>query len=525
MRIFLQAAFTSFIFSHGLVGASNPADDAAASVVVYNINDPEAKELADFYCMARAIDPSHEIPLATPVSEEISRSDYDSTLATPLRDVLVKRGYWIITKGPEIHPVVTGSCVRYLVLIRGLPLKIKACDAYPGDSIIQPDPFGSRNESSVDSELSMLGLFSSQISGVMKNPLCNTNSQSDFQTQIPPCFLFVGRLDAPSPEIVKSMVSDGIKAEKDGLWGWGYIDLRSITDPGYQMGDRWIKQAGDAMLRYGIPVISDDIPDTFQVGFPITDASADFGWYAENINGPFSDDGFRFIPGAVVAHLHSFSAVTLHDPQKGWTAPLLTRGASASIGNVYEPYLAFTTDLGVMETALLSGCNLAESYYMAQPVLSWMSILVGDPLYRPYAALNSLKIPNTTIWTDYREIVLSHRGSVLKSAIDLVHRSREKKESIYLEALGAAQLNAGYLPPAEASFRDARKIETNPTIQFRLLLEQSRVLEKEGRGELGAELLRKNLSRFTNMTQQGLLLAWIARMDPIKVIPSTPSKR
>ncbi len=534
MNPYLSAFLTLFVCVTSHLEATSPSEDAAATVVVYNVNDPDAKGLADFYCSARMIDPSREIPLSTPVAEEISRSDYDTTLAQPLRDELVKRGYWVLTHGPDNHPAVTSTQIRYVVLIRGIPLKIMPCSTYPGDSKIQPDPIGGRNEASVDSELTLLGLFSSQISGVMKNPLCNTNITAEFHAQIPPCFLFVARLDAPTPTTVRNMVSDGIKAEKEGLWGWGYIDLRSITDPGYVIGDQWIKQAGEAMRQKGIPVITDDLPDTYQAGFPITEASAYFGWYAENINGPFAEAGFRFVPGAVAAHLHSFSAVSLHDPMKGWTAPLLSRGASASVGNVYEPYLAFTTDFGVMETALLAGCNMAESYYMAQPVLSWMSVLVGDPLYRPYAALNAAETPNTSVWTDYMQIIRSHRGSVLRSAIDLVHRAREKKQSIYLEALGAAQLNKGYLPPAEASFREAGQIETNPVIQFRLLLEQARVLEKEGRGFAGAALLSKNLSRFSDTGERGLLLAWIARMDPIKPTPiptqpvpmsPTPSKK
>ncbi|MEI6344009.1 MAG: TIGR03790 family protein [Verrucomicrobiota bacterium] len=524
IKHFFTAVLASLLLFSGLLRASSPAEDAAATVVAYNVKDPDAKGLADFYCASRAIDPSREIALSAPVTEEISRSDYDSTLAGPLRNEFVKRGYWILSGGPENHPAVTGTQIRYLVLIRGLPLKIMPCTDYPGDSKIQPDPFGGRNEASVDSELTLLGLFTPQISGVLKNPLCNTNLQADFHAQIPPCFLFVARLDAPTPAIVKKMVHDGLKAEKEGLWGWGYIDLRSITDPGYVIGDQWIKQAGEAMRQKGIPVLTDDLPDTFQEGFPITDASAYFGWYAENINGPFADSSFRFVPGAVAAHLHSFSAVTLRDPMKGWTAPLLCRGAGASVGNVYEPYLTFTTDFGVMETALLAGCNMAESYYMAQPVLSWMSVLVADPLYRPYEVLNAEEIPNTSVWTDYLQIIRSHRGSVIRSAIDLVHRAREKKESLYLEALGSAQLNAGYLPPAEASFREAGQIETNPVIQFRLLLEQARVLEKEGRGLDGASLLNKNMTRFSGKNQKGLLLAWIARMDPIKPTASPPPR-
>ena len=155
------------------------------------------------------------------------------------------------------------------------------------------------------------------------------------------------------------------------------------------------------MRHYGIPVLTDDLPDTIQPGFPVMDAAAYFGWYSENIDGPFADPFFQFVPGAVAAHLHSFSATTLHDPNKGWSGPLIQHGASASVGNVYEPFLAFTTDFATMESQLLAGNNLADSYYAAQPVLSWMSILVGDPLYRPYACFAEADStsPSKSVWT------------------------------------------------------------------------------------------------------------------------------
>ncbi len=277
------------------------------------------------------------------------------------------------------------------------------------------------------------------------------------------------------------------------------------------------------MRKNGIPVLCDDLPETFQSGFPITDAAAYFGWYAENINGPFSEPSFHFLPGAVAAHLHSFSATTLHDPLKGWTGPLIQHGASASVGNVYEPYLVFTTDFGVMESQLLSGRNLVESYYAAQSVLSWMSVLVGDPLYRPYAKLDDPDCKN--VWTDYRNIIVTHHGDVLKAAADLGARSRATGESLYLEALGAAQYAAGVYPAARASFRDASVVAKDPAIQFRLLLEQARVFEKQGKADRGAALLRQNLTRFDDTMQKGFLLTWIQRMDPIQsVSPAQKNK-
>ena len=504
--------------------AASPEENAASTVVIYNLNVPEAKNLADFYCSARSIDEAQEIGVIAPVTEEISRTDYDTLIATPIREEMIQRGYWLVFRDVQNHPQVTASRIHYAALIRGMPLKISgSTNSYPGDnSQLQPAPFGSCNAASVDSELSVLGLFTSQISGVLNNPYCVRKGVTNSVSQIPPALLLVSRLDAPTVDAVKSMVTSGIKAEKEGLWGWGYIDLRSIDATGYTEGDQWIKAAGKVMRENGIPVLSDDLPDTFQSGFPITDAAAYFGWYSGNIDGPFSASSFRFVPGAVAAHLHSFSATTLHDPAVGWTGPLIQHGASASVGNVYEPYLVFTTDFGIMENKLLSGCNLAESYYAAQPVLSWMSILVGDPLYRPYVALNdNPESPPLSLWKDYRRIVLDHHGNVLKAAADLGARSRSTGESLYMEALGAAQYDEGALPAAGASFRDAAAVAKDPKIQFRLLLEQARVFEKRGMPERGAALLTKAAPTISDEAQRSLLLSWVARLNPIKVPPPT----
>ncbi len=507
------------LLSSGISPAASPKEEAAATVVIYNQNDPESKNLADFYCAARSINPIQEIGLTTPATEEITRSDYDKTIAAPLREILIQRNSWMVSQDAENHPMVMASVIRYAVLIRGIPLKIKQETIdYPGDNAkLQEEPFGSCNAASVDSELSLLGLYNTQISGVVNNPCFVRDSHPANARQIPPSLLLVSRLDAPSVEDVRAMVLNGLRIEKEGLWGWGYIDLRSLTNSDYLPGDQWIQAAGEAMRKSGIPVITDDLPETLQGGFPITDAAAYFGWYAENINGPFSDSSFHFLPGAIAAHLHSFSAATLHDPLKGWTGPLIHHGASASFGNVYEPYLSFTTDFGIMENQLLLGRNLAESYYAAQPVLSWMSVLVGDPLYRPYAALNNRDNKISNIWTDYRRIILLHHGNVLKAAIDLGTHARETHESLYLEALGAAQMDAGFLAAAGASFQDAGALAKDPNIQFRLLLEQARVLEKRGKSEKGAALLRQGLLHFTTPPERNLLLLWIQRLDPIKL--------
>lgn len=75
----------------------------------------------------------------------------------------------------------------------------------------------------------------------------------------------------------------------------------------------------------------------------------------ELISGPFAEEGFRFKPGAIAAHIHSFSASTLRDPVAGWCGPLLERGASATLGTVYEPYLMLTTHPDKFQSRLMKG--------------------------------------------------------------------------------------------------------------------------------------------------------------------------
>ena len=114
-----------------------------------------------------------------------------------------------------------------------------------------------------------------------------------------------------------------------------------------------------------------------------------------------------------------------------------------------------------------------------------MSVLVGDPLYRPYARMADRgtaveRVGAATKWSDYRRIILAHKGSVLDAAAELTRRSRERHESLYLEALGAAQYDEGAFREAESSFKQAAAFSTDPSTSFRLVLEGIRAIEKQG---------------------------------------------
>jgi Tfp pilus assembly protein PilF len=51
---------------------------------------------------------------------------------------------------------------------------------------------------------------------------------------------------------------------------------------------------------------------------------------------------------------------------------------------VAEPYLDASVRADVLFPAYFAGFNLAESFYLSMPYLSWQTVVVGDPLCRPF---------------------------------------------------------------------------------------------------------------------------------------------
>ena len=209
-------------------------------------------------------------------------------------------------------------------------------------------------------------------------------------TQLAPVML-VCRLDGPTASSVQSMIDGAIAAERTGLTGFAYVDLRGITEGAFALGDKWLATAAVELRQYGMPVVWDSSPTLFPADYPMGHVAMYLGWYAGTVEGPMARDDFRFVPGAIAVHIHSFSAATLRDAHSGWAGPLVAHGAAATLGNVYEPYLMLTPNLDVFTDRLRNGFNFAESAYASVSVLSWMTTFVGDPLYRPFQDARCLR--------------------------------------------------------------------------------------------------------------------------------------
>ena len=482
-----------------LAMAAGGSDLASSTVVVFNSADASSEALARYYAAKRNIDAERVVGLRCSQAQAIRRAEYWNEIARPLREIFLQKGWWRLQGDRVIE-----TKIRFVALVRGMPLKILRQEGGVAPRPGQTEPVASRDEASVDSELAVLATQNDAGAGAVENPYYGSFIPiRELMTE--PGLLLVCRLDAPSEATVRRMIDDAVAAEEDGLWGWAYVDSRDIHTGGYAQGDKWLKTVVSEMRHEGVPVLWEKSPELLVSGFPVTDAVVYYGWYAESICGPFANEGFRFQPGAIAVHIHSFSASTLRDALVGWCGPLLERGAAATLGNVEEPYLALTAHLDVFQSRLMKGLTLAESAYMSMPALSWMNVVLGDPIYRPYAAWRrpDASRERTSVWTRYRAILLAGRGDVPGAARFLEQAAEETSSSVFLESLAAAQSDAGEGRSAMETIDQALTMETNAAVRVRLMLTKASLRKTEG-SEPAADLQRSQNAESASNSQPGV---------------------
>ncbi len=382
----------------GLAIAASPALAGGEEVVVvYTKQLPESKAVAEYYAEKRGVPTNQIVGLDVPSGDTVSRQDYVHLIQYPLLKELAGRG--LVTFRTDLVPAradhpgrikyqATEAKIRYLALCFGLPYRIAHDPSYvPKRDDNAPDnlaPQLYRDEASVDSELMMLPVTGQvPIFGALRNGLygCTNSLQLNPTNGV----LLVSRLDGPSVDIAKGLVDKALLAERDGLNGKAYFDLRGITSGDYMTGDTWITNASIIAQRLGFETLIDNRPETIGPGFPLAQVAIYAGWYNDIANGPFTLRSVEFMPGAIAYHLHSYSAQFLRDPVHNWVGPLLSKGATVTMGCVEEPYLELTPNIGIfLERVAVQGFTVGEAGLACQSYLSWQNVVIGDPLYRPF---------------------------------------------------------------------------------------------------------------------------------------------
>lgn len=502
------AAFAAGLVLPGIprIQAADTAAAAAGVVVLANADDPDSRRIARHYAAARSVPPENLIALPLPLAESITWAEFVPRLWNPLLDELVRRR-WIDAIPMDLSDAVgrrkyapSGHRITALVLCRGVPLKLEHDPALSAPVL----PFTRRaefrtNAGSVDGELSLLAQPNYPINAYVPNPLFrNARPAAAALAQI----VKVTRLDGPAVSDVIGMIDRAIEVERTGLLGRAYVDL-SDRDP---VGDGWLEAVASQLDRMAFEVVVDRAPATFALTTRMDAPVLYFGWYTGEIGGPFTLPGFRFPPGAIALHIHSYSAHTLRSSTAGWAGPLVARGVTATFGNVHEPYLWFTHHADELLQALAGGATLAEAAYAALPAVSWQAVVIGDPLYRPFAVpLRRQLAPGQLLpaalagYAWLRRIRELEAAAEPKAALEVAGRAQREFPGLALAwELASRQEAAGELDAAARTLGFVPQLRTFPADQWGLVAEIARRLESWGqpvgatatwRGLLGQEKL------------------------------------
>jgi uncharacterized protein (TIGR03790 family) len=514
-------------------------------VVVYNTRMPGSKMVAEHYAKMRRVPEAQIYGLDLPITEEMTRAEFRDALQFPLASRLVVDKLWrfgsVTNAATNGHPArvehrVVESKIRYAVLCYGVPLKIASDPNLrePARENIRPELL--RNEAAVDSELSWLPLVKMDIP--LSGPLPNWVYGVTNPALLHPTngVLLVARLDGPSLNIALGLVDKALQAERDGLWGRGYFDARGLpqSDTNYILGDEWILGAGEICRQLGFETTVDKNPATFPADFPMSQIAIYCGWYDGNVSGPFALPKVEFMPGAFAYHLHSSSAATLRSTNQYWAGPLLAKGATCTMGCVYEPYLSCTPNVAAFLARLIAGgFTFGEAAWAAQPVLSWQITVVGDPLYRPFgrepSALHAefARTHNPLIEWSYLRIVdlgLVHGAPVVQLAAFLETIPVTTNSAVLTEKLADFFETQGKPSPAIETFQRVLTLNPSPEQRIRLRLTLSDKLVAAGRESDAIENYKQLLKESPDYPGQPSVEAKLAALEQKLAGTNAPAK-
>jgi len=332
--------------------------------VVINQTSPVSIRIGEYYASRRHIPARNICRLNTKPDEEISRDLFNHDIEAPVTKCL-RAGH-------------LEEKILYIVTTSGVPLRIQGSGGLTGDA------------ASVDSELTLL--YSDlrgrphSVPGSIANPFFGKVLQPFRHPDFP--MYLVARLAGYDFQDVKAIIDRALVARNRGKF---VIDLQAGGDPA---GDRWLREAAQALPRDRVVLEQSATPV-----YDETNVIAYASWGSNDPNRKRRHLGFQWLPGAIANEYVSTNGRTFARPPENWnigawgdpaatfagspqtlTADYIHDGVTGASGHVYEPYLQLTPHPNILLPVYFRGRTLAESYYLSIPVLSWMNIVVGDPL-------------------------------------------------------------------------------------------------------------------------------------------------
>lgn len=347
-----------------LLAGSSPgyAQTSANVAVIINDQSPASVQIGEHYARRRGIPSENVVRVSIEPADTITRQRYALDLEAPIARAFARSRLQ--------------DRVLYIVLTKGIPMRITGTVGLKGSS------------ASVDSELTLLYRRMTGRAVPPQGPLDNPFFAGDdagvprapFSHEDHDIYL-VTRLDGFTVEDATKLID---RAQTPDPTGAIILDQRAHARS--EIPDRWMAEAADAIRSSAVGrlvVLEDSAAAASQSGPAL-------GYFSWGSTDPALRDrpvDLAFVPGSIAAMLGSTGAATF-DPTPEATRPmagdLVRAGASGVAAYVAEPYLQSSFRPQVLFPAYLSGLTLADAFYSALPHLSWQSVVIGDPLIRPF---------------------------------------------------------------------------------------------------------------------------------------------
>lgn len=514
----------SFLLLCSVAANAQDAIDPKTVAIVYNANSKESSELAFYYAKQRDIPHSNLIGLNTSEKTKISRAEFEETIQEPLRRHFTRKRWWSRSLTSDGYTIPTENKIRLLVCMYGVPFGINPQALPEGVDKTKMHAVQRSNSASVDSELSIFGIEHLPKQGALPNKYYNKNTSFSKLKELTP-YVMVGRIDGPGLELCKRLIDDAIATEKQGLWGMCYLD-KAHKGKNYKIGDDWLTNIEKYNWKQGIPTTLDNNKQTYLTHYPMRDAALYYGWYTTRRNGPLLDPNFKFKRGAIAIHLHSSSASLLRVKEQYWVGALLHKGAAATVGNVYEPYLQLTHQFDILNQRLQEGYCFIEAATMSIPYLSWQCVAIGDPLYRPFLHNNrSGEVADEDKF--YRALSVAFKSwaeDELKISQKLALAAIKNSDARFYEVLGLWRLFKGESQLALNNFVQAEKVYLDEPDQIRMSLHIANMFRGLQKKDLAVKALKTSLSQHPAAPSSKTLQSMLDILQPPAPKPAQPRK-
>lgn len=356
LLVFLAVSCAPPKTSESIEPLGPPDPDVGRVLVVINEGSEEAVEVGSYYVKRRQIPQSNVLRLKLPSHYRFPEANFKKQIADPI--------YAKIKSLPKP--------IDFIVTTKGFPLAFEGEERrYSVDAWIMA--MHKRTEPMPQEPLR---------EDIVRNLNGYFSKNESFESKKYGMYL-VTRLDGNTVDDCKRLVDHSL-ASKGENGPFVLDDDPTKPNERFSLLPDAMRRASEILKTKKLSVEYDATRTFLSPSGPV------MGYVTWGSNDPSFDKqvyrGIRFKPGAIAETFVSWGARRLVFEEQGQSmiTSLISQGVTGCKGYVSEPYTIALARPDILFDRYTSGFNLAESYYMASPLIQWKDVVIGDPLCKPY---------------------------------------------------------------------------------------------------------------------------------------------